>query len=60
VIKKTLKTKAARFFLPLALAAIFGYGSIKAFGDRYPPFVGCVCLGLFMGMILGDIIRDWE
>jgi hypothetical protein len=60
MLKKTLKTKLFQAFIPVALAAIFGYGSIKAFGDRYPPFVGCVCLGLFMGMILGDIIRDWE
>jgi hypothetical protein len=60
MLKRTLKTKAVRIFLPLALAAIFGYGSIKVFGDRYPPFMGCVCLGLFMGLILGGIIRDWE
>ena len=60
MLKRVLKSKPFRYSLPFAHAAILGGLSIKVFGDKYPAFMGLTCLGLFMGLILESIIREWK
>jgi len=60
MLKRTLKTKAVRALLPFAFAAIFGGFSVGMAVDKPFPFLFSVCAGLYVGMILGSIIRDWE
>jgi hypothetical protein len=60
MIKKALKSKVFRALLPFIFAAVFGLFSAKMTGSRFAPFFLSVCAGLYVGALLGTIIKDWE
>jgi hypothetical protein len=52
-IRKILRSKTLRYLLPFLLAAVFGYGSIRIYGDSYAMFLAYICIGFFAGLLIG-------